>query len=171
MIRTLPLVRHRAPADIGVRQKAWSIIRVMLPTKPRGAGYTSASRPLISIALPGGGINVAFTSVGDIDAWKWKRVGLHMDDTSGRFALVMLRAKQVRVHHKRTKHEYVFRISDDRIEVAECLLHPNHAAPVDPRELREEAQAAAEWFVEKRSRVSTDVLDVQPRSGWVAAQP
>jgi len=68
MIRTLPLVRHRAPADIGVRQKAWSIIRVMLPTKPRGAGYTSASRPLISIALPGGGINVAFTSVGDIDA-------------------------------------------------------------------------------------------------------
>jgi len=171
MIRTLPLVRHRAPANIGVKQKEWSIIRVMLATKPRGAGYTSASRPLISIALPGGGINVAFTSVGDIDAWKWKRVGLHMDDTSGRFALVMLRAKQVRVHHKRTKHEYVFRISDDRIEVAECLLHPNHAAPVDPRELREEAQAAAEWFVEKRSRVSTDVLDVQPRSGWVAAQP
>jgi hypothetical protein len=171
MIRTLPPVRHRAPANIGVKQKEWSIIRVMLATKPRGAGYTSASRPLISIALPGGGINVAFTSVGDIDAWKWKRVGLHMDDTSGRFALVMLRAKQVRVHHKRTKHEYVFRISDDRIEVAECLLHPNHAAPVDPRELREEAQAAAEWFVEKRSRVSTDVLDVQPRSGWVAAQP
>ncbi len=169
MIRTLPPVRHRAPANIGVKQKEWSIIRVMLATKPRGAGYTSASGLLISIALPGGGINVAFTSVGDIDAWKWKRVGLHMDDTSGKFALVMLRAKQVRVHHKRTKHEYVFRISDDRIEVAECLLHPNHAAPVDPRDFREEAQAAAEWFVEKRSRVSTDVLDVQPRSGWVAA--
>jgi len=50
MIRTLPLVRHRAPADIGVRQKAWSIIRVMLATKPRGAGYTSASRLLIWIA-------------------------------------------------------------------------------------------------------------------------
>ena len=78
-----------------------------------------------------------------------KRVGLRMDDTSGKFALVMLRTKQVRVHHKRTKHEYVFRISDDRIEVAECLLHPNHAAPVDPRDFREEAQAAAEWFVEK----------------------
>jgi hypothetical protein len=77
-----------------------------------------------------------------------------MEDASGKFALVMLRAKQVRVHHKRTKHEYVF---------------PNHAAPVDPRDFREEAQAAAEWFVEKRSRVSTDVLDVQPRSGWVAA--
>jgi hypothetical protein len=86
-----------------------------------------------------------------------------MDDTSGRFALVMLRAKQVRVHHKRTKHEYVFRISDDRIEVAECLLHPNHAALVDPRDFREQAQAA------KQSRVSTNVFDVQPRSGWVAA--
>jgi hypothetical protein len=66
-----------------------------------------------------------------------------MQDASGKFALVMLRAKQVRVHHKRTKHEYVFRISDDRIEAAECLLHPNHAAPVDPRDFREEAQAAA----------------------------
>ena len=41
-----------------------------------------------------------------------------MEDASGKFALVMLRAKQVRVHHKRTKHEYVFRISDDRIEAA-----------------------------------------------------
>jgi hypothetical protein len=121
------------------------------------------------VVLPGGGINAPFTSVGDIDAWKWKRVGLRMDDTSGKFALVVLRAKQVRVHHKRTKHEYVFRISDNRIEVAECLLHPNHAAPVDPRDYREEAQAAAEWFVEKRSRVSANILDDQPRSGWVAA--
>jgi hypothetical protein len=128
-------------------------------------GYTSAS----GIVSPSGWINVAFTSVGDIDAWKWKRVGLRMEDASGKFALVMLRAKQVRVHHKRTKHEYVFRISDNRIEVAECLLHPNHAALVDPRDFREEAQAAAEWFVEKRSRVSTNAFDVQPRSGWVAA--
>ena len=68
MIRTLPPVRYRAPANIGVRQKEWSIIRVMLPTKPRGAGYTSASGLLSLIAVPGGGINVAFTSVGDIDA-------------------------------------------------------------------------------------------------------
>jgi hypothetical protein len=90
-----------------------------------------------------------------------------MDDGSGKFALVMLRAKQVRVHHKRTKHEYVFRRSGDLVEAAECLLHPNHAAPVDPRDFREEAQAAAEWFVAKRSGVSTH--DVQPRSGWVAA--
>jgi hypothetical protein len=90
-----------------------------------------------------------------------------MEDASGKFALVMLRAKQVRVHHKRTKHEYVFRISGDRIEVAECLLHPNHAAPVDPRDFREEAQAAAEWFVTKRLAVSTNVFDVQPGPvGW-----
>lgn len=40
----------------------------MLPTKPRGAGYTSASGLLVLIALPGGGINVTFTSLGDIDA-------------------------------------------------------------------------------------------------------
>jgi hypothetical protein len=92
-----------------------------------------------------------------------------MDDASGKFALVMLRAKQVRVHHKRTKHEYVYRISGDRIEVEKCLLHPNHAALVDPRDYREEAQAAAEWFVANHSGVSTNVLDVHPRSGWVAA--
>ena len=59
-----------------------------------------------------------------------KRVGLRMDDTSGKFALVVLRAKQVRVHHKRTKHEYVFRISDNRIEVADAsciqiMRHPS----------------------------------------------
>ena len=90
-----------------------------------------------------------------------------MEDASGKFALVMLRAKQVRVHHKRTKHEYVFRMSDNRIEVAECLLHPNHAAPVDPRDLREEAQAAAEWFVEKRSGVSTNASTSSPGPvGW-----
>jgi hypothetical protein len=28
-----------------------------------------------------------------------------MDDASGKFALVMLRAERVRVQHKRTKHE------------------------------------------------------------------
>ena len=64
MIRTLPALHHRAPANIGVRQKEWSIIRVMLPAKPRGAGYTSASGLLSLIAVPGGGINVTFTSVG-----------------------------------------------------------------------------------------------------------
>jgi hypothetical protein len=68
MIRTRLLVRHRAPANIGVRQKEWSIIRVMLRKKPRGAGYTSASGLSSLIAVPGGGINVTFTSLGDIDA-------------------------------------------------------------------------------------------------------
>jgi hypothetical protein len=62
-------------------------------SRSRQYGYTSASARFILIALPGGGINVPFTSVGDIDAWKWKRVGLRMDDTSGKFALVVLRAK------------------------------------------------------------------------------
>ena len=48
--------------------KEWSIIRVMLATKPHGAGYTSASGLLTLSAVPGGGINVTFTSLGDIDA-------------------------------------------------------------------------------------------------------
>ena len=147
----------------------WAARRRMKVEARKRSHRRAGSSNREAVVCQGGGINVAFTSVGDIDAWQWKRVGLRMDDTSGKFALVMLRTKQVRVHHKRTKHEYVFRISDDRIEVAECLLHPNHAAPVDPRDFREEALAAAEWFIEKRSRVSTDVLDVQPRSGWVAA--
>ena len=47
----------------------------------RQYGYTSASARFILIASPGGGINVPFTSVGDI-TWTWKRVGLRMDDTS-----------------------------------------------------------------------------------------
>jgi len=82
MIRTLPLVRHRAPADIGVRQKEWSIIRVMLPTKPRGAGYTSASGLSSLIAVPGGGINVTFTSLGDIDAQneRWDTWKMHPEN-------------------------------------------------------------------------------------------
>jgi hypothetical protein len=50
MIRTLPPVRHRAPANIGVRQKEWSIIRVMLP---HGAGYTKASGLLTLTAFAG----------------------------------------------------------------------------------------------------------------------
>jgi hypothetical protein len=90
-----------------------------------------------------------------------------MDDVSGKFTLVVLRANQVRVHHKRTKHEYAFRISSDGIDVGECLLHPNHAALIDPRTYREEAQAAAEWFVANRSGTPT-VSDARYRSGWVA---
>ena len=126
---------------------------------------------LYLIALPGGGTNVAFASVRDVDPWKWKRVGLRMDDTLLEGSVGSAAGRErVRVSSQANEaRDYVFRISDDRIEVAECLLHPNHAAPVDPRDYREEAQAAAEWFVEKRSRVSANVLDDQPRSGWVAA--
>jgi hypothetical protein len=88
-----------------------------------------------------------------------------MDDASGKFALVMLRANQVRVHHKRTKHEYVFGISDVRLKMGECFLHPNPAALTD----REEAAAAAEWFVANRSTAPTTVSDALPRYGWVSA--
>jgi hypothetical protein len=91
-----------------------------------------------------------------------------MDDASGKFALVMLRANQVRVHHKRTKHEYVFGISVGWLKMGECILHPNPAALTDPRNYREEA-AAAEWFVANQSTAPTTVSDARPRSGWVSA--
>jgi hypothetical protein len=48
-----------------------------------------------------------------------------MDDASGKFALVMLRANQVRVHHKRRKHEYVFGISDGRLQNGRVHLASN----------------------------------------------
>ena len=51
-----------------------------------------------------------------------------MDDTSAKFALVMLRADQVRVHHKRTKHEYVFRVAGSHLVVGHCVLHPTSRA-------------------------------------------
>jgi hypothetical protein len=92
-----------------------------------------------------------------------------MDDASGKFALVMLRTNQVRVHHKRTKHEYVFGISDGGLNMGECILHPNSAALTDPRNYRDEAAAAAEWFVANRSTAPTTVSDARPRSGWVSA--
>jgi hypothetical protein len=92
-----------------------------------------------------------------------------MDDASDKFALVMLRANQVRVHHKRTKHEYIFGVSDGRLKVGECILHPNAAALTDPGDYREEAAAAAEWFVANRSTASTTVSDARPKSGWVSA--
>ena len=34
-----------------------------------------------------------------------------MDDASGKFVLVMLRVDEVRVHRKKTKHEYKFTFS------------------------------------------------------------
>jgi hypothetical protein len=88
-----------------------------------------------------------------------------MDDESGKFTLVMLRTNQVRVHHKRTKHEYVFAISDGQLKMGECILHPNTAALTDPRNHREEAVAAAEWFAANRTTVPTTISDARPRSG------
>ena len=92
-----------------------------------------------------------------------------MDDAAGKFALLMMRANQVRVHRKRTKHEYVFGVSDGRLKMGECILHPNPAALTDPRNYREEAAAAAEWFVANQSTASPTGPDARPRSGWVSA--
>ena len=91
-----------------------------------------------------------------------------MDDPSGNFALVMLRAEQVRVHHKRTKHEYVFRIAGRHLDVGECMLHPNPAASSDPRTYRDEAGAAAEWFVVNYAMARTSPT-IDAKHGWVAA--
>jgi hypothetical protein len=66
--------------------------------------------------------------------------GQAMDDPTGKFALVRLRADQVRVHHKRTKHEYVFHVAGSHLDVGACVLHPNPAALSDPRGYREEAE-------------------------------
>lgn len=91
-----------------------------------------------------------------------------MDDASGKFALVMLRAERVRVHHKRTKHEYVFRVAGSHLDVGECVLHPNPAALSDPRSYREEAEVAAEWFVANRALARTSPT-IDAKHGWVAA--
>ena len=90
-----------------------------------------------------------------------------MDDASGKFVLVMLRADQVRVHHKKTKHEYKFHAFGDPPEVGMCALHPNPAAPIDPRNYREEARAAAQWFVAKGGASRTPVSGARPNSGWI----
>ncbi len=92
-----------------------------------------------------------------------------MDDASVKFALVMMRADQVRVHHKRTKHEYVFRVAGSHLDVGNCILHPNAAALSDPRTYREEAEAAAEWFVANRRTASPPGPEPELKHGWVAA--
>jgi hypothetical protein len=89
-----------------------------------------------------------------------------MDDASGRFVLVVLRADQVRVHHKRTKHGYKFRVSGNPPEVGVCAFHPNPAAPVDPRDYSDEAKTAAQWFVAKSCQSYTRFLEARPSSGW-----
>ncbi len=91
-----------------------------------------------------------------------------MDDAFDKFALVILRDDQVRVHHKRTKHEYVFRVAGSHLDIGECILHPNPTALSDPRSYREEAEAAAEWFVANRETTSAPAPEARLKHGWVA---
>ena len=90
-----------------------------------------------------------------------------MDDAPGKFVLVVLRTDQVRVHHKRTKHEYRFRISGDPPEVGVCTVHPNPAALLNPRDYLADAKKAAEWFVANVGASHTPLLGPRPSSGWV----
>jgi hypothetical protein len=91
-----------------------------------------------------------------------------MDDASGKFVLVVLRVDQVRVHHKKTKHEYRFLVSGDPPEVGMCTLHPNPAAPLNPANHRDDAKTAAEWFVANGSRSSPHAaVTARPSSGWM----
>jgi hypothetical protein len=107
-------------------------------------------------------------SSAEIAAWcTW--VGRAMDDPTGKFALVTLRADRIRVHHKRTKHEYVFSVAGRRLDVGHRILHANPAALSDPRSYREEAEAAAEWFVANRRTASPAVPNAPVKHGWVAA--
>jgi hypothetical protein len=92
-----------------------------------------------------------------------------MDDASGKFALVTLRADQVRVHHKKTKHEYRFRVSGHPPEVGLCTFHPNPAAQVNPADYRDDAKTAAEWFVSKGGASHAPALGTRPTSGWLSA--
>jgi hypothetical protein len=92
-----------------------------------------------------------------------------MEDVSGKFVLVVLRAGQVRVHHKKTKHEYRFQVFGDPPEVGACAFHPNPAAQLDPRDYRDEAKAAAEWFVANRNASHSPMLQPRRNSGWIAA--
>jgi hypothetical protein len=92
-----------------------------------------------------------------------------MIDASGKFVLVLLRGGQVRVHHKKTKHEYRFSVSGDPPEIGACTFHPNPAASLDPRDFAEEAKTAAEWFVaNKRPAARAPVAEPRPGHGWVS---
>ena len=89
-----------------------------------------------------------------------------MVEASGKFVLVVLRGDQVRVHHKKTKHEYRFSLSGDPPELGACTFHPNPAGAVDPRDLADEAKTAAERFIaERSSRAPTP--EARSGHGWV----
>jgi hypothetical protein len=91
-----------------------------------------------------------------------------MVDASGKFVLVVLRGDQVRVHHKKTKHEYRFSLAGDPPEVGACTLHPNPAGLLDPRDFADDAKAAAEWFVaNKRDVFRRPAPATRAGHGWV----
>lgn len=91
-----------------------------------------------------------------------------MVDASGKFVLVVLRGDQVRVHHKKTKHEYRFSLAGDPPEVGACTLHPNPVGLVDPRDFADDAKAAAEWFVaNKRDVFRRPAPETRAGHGWV----
>jgi hypothetical protein len=91
-----------------------------------------------------------------------------MVDASGKFVLVVLRGDQVRVHHKKTKHEYRFSLTGDPPEVGACTFHPNPAGSVDPREFVGEAKTAAESFLAKRGATRTPAPETRSGHGWVS---
>ena len=92
-----------------------------------------------------------------------------MVEASGKFVLVVLRSEHVRVHHKKTKHEYRFSLAGDPPEVGACTFHPNPAGLVDPRDFADDAKAAAEWFVaNKRDGSRRPALEARQGHGWVS---
>jgi hypothetical protein len=92
-----------------------------------------------------------------------------MVEASGKFVLVVLRREHVRVHHKKTKHEYRFSLAGDPPEVGACTFHPNPAGLVDPRDFADDAKAAAEWFVANKRDVSRRrAPEARQGHGWVS---
>jgi hypothetical protein len=92
-----------------------------------------------------------------------------MVEASGKFVLVVLRRDQVRVHHKKTKHEYRFSLAGDPPEVGACTFHPNPAGLANPKEFVEEAKVAAEWFVaNKRVTARAPAPETRAGHGWVS---
>jgi endonuclease YncB( thermonuclease family) len=92
-----------------------------------------------------------------------------MVEASGKFVLVVLRGDQVRVHHKKSKHEYRFNLAGDPPEVGVCTFHPNPAGSANPKDFADEAKTAAEWFVaNKRDVARRPAPEASQGHGWVS---
>jgi hypothetical protein len=63
----------------------------------------------------------------------------------------------------------LFRVAGSHLDVGQCILHPNPAALSDPRNYREEAEAAAEWFIANRRTRPAQIPNTGAKHGWVAA--